>query len=146
MAIVDNLNELTHEVLGDMQFDFDPIEPGEYVCDRCLTARITIDGAWRGLLTLSVPLRFARRFSADWLSVAEADVSQEMARDGLGELINTLGGHFKARFFGKGQLGLPEVMEDNPVPEPVEGVEEALVAHFKCEGFPIRLSVAVRTS
>ncbi len=146
MTIVNNLNELAHDVLRDMDFDLETLEPSEYPVEESLTASISIDGAWRGVLALSVPKRFARTFSARWLGLSEDDVSEDVALDSFGELMNTMGGHFKARFCGKGELGLPIVSRDGDAPEPPEGAEEALVAHFKCEGFPVRFSVSVRAS
>lgn len=146
MAITDKINELAHDVLMDMGFDFDVLEPSGYPLEESVTASIAIDGVWRGILALSIPARFARTFSARWLGIEEDDVSEHVALDSFGELMNTMGGHFKARFCGKGELGLPVVIEDRAECEAPKGAEEALVAHFICEGFPIRFSVSVRAS
>lgn len=84
---------------------------------RAMVGEIYITGAWEGAVVARFPLELSLKVAAVMLDVAEPHLTLDDARDCVGELINMIGGSFKATLAGSCQLSLPRVTtEDAPAP------------------------------
>ncbi|MEZ4221955.1 MAG: chemotaxis protein CheX [Polyangiaceae bacterium] len=63
-----------------------------------LVGCVTVDGAWRGAVTVSCPRRLATRIAAVMFGCDETKVTPECSRDALCEMTNVVGGNIKSLF------------------------------------------------
>lgn len=63
---------------------------------RVWTSRVSIQGNWNGMLVISCTREFALQATSDLMGVSVAEVSEDEAVDGVGELANVIGGNLKA--------------------------------------------------
>lgn len=107
-----------------------------------LTGCISIRGAWSGALTIACSRAFACRAAAAMSGSKEEDVSEDDARDAVGELTNILGGNFKALVAmtvdGSHQLSLP-IVSTGPLSVP--GATATHHAWFALGSDSLRVSV-----
>ncbi|HEY1101413.1 MAG TPA: chemotaxis protein CheX [Myxococcota bacterium] len=78
-----------------------------------LSGCVMIDGDWNGAIILTCPRAFARDAAARMFATAVAEVSDHDTRDALGELVNIVGGNYKAILPASGgthRLSLPVVV------------------------------------
>ena len=95
-----------------------PAEPVG-VAEDWLSAVVTVDGDWRGAVSLSCPIRTALHMSRTMLDVAgdEPDPDLEDVEDAMREVVNVIGGNVKALVPGGRSLGLPVVAVGRPAVE-----------------------------
>ncbi|GAA4362053.1 chemotaxis protein CheX [Angustibacter luteus] len=75
-----------------------------------MTASVTIDGDWTGLVTVTMPPTTAVAVTRAMLQIPETDdVSDADVADAVGEVVNVIGGNVKALLQGSTSLGLPRV-------------------------------------
>ena len=73
-------------------------------------SRVSIHGAWDGLVTLYCNDHLARRFAATMFRIGEQEVSEDDVRDALDEIANIVAGNIKALLPAPSQLSLPEYL------------------------------------
>jgi chemotaxis protein CheX len=85
------------------------------------TSRVSIHGTWNGMLVISCTREFAVQATSDLLGVSAAEVSEEDAADGVGELANVIAGNLKAIISSavgsSCRLSLPRVEREPGQPE-----------------------------
>jgi chemotaxis protein CheX len=81
-----------------------------------LSAVVTVDGDWRGAVSLSCPFRTAQHMSRTMLDVAgdEPDPDLDDIEDAMREVVNVIGGNVKALVPGGRSLGLPVLVVGRP--------------------------------
>lgn len=92
-----------------------PVAPAG-VGEDWLSAVVTVDGDWRGEVSLSCSLRTAQHMSRTMLEVAgdEPDPDVEDVEDAMREVVNVIGGNVKALVPGGRSLGLPVLAVGSP--------------------------------
>lgn len=118
-----------------------PLEPspgGEHSNPAdSLIVRVNVSGAWNG----SVSARFSRslgsKIAATMFQISVEEVSPSDVSDALREVVNMLGGNFKALLPPVCHLSLPDLVSE---PSQILGTLED-TAHFVCEQQPLDISV-----
>ena len=105
----DTLSELTRSV-WEMLLGIDPVAreagPPEHVA---IVTSVDITGAWHGSISLSFPPALGPVLVSAMLACPEADATDSMVRDVVGELANVIGGNVKGLVPGPSVLSLPRV-------------------------------------
>lgn len=112
-----------------------PIEPAPMV-----TGCVQIVGAWRGAVTLQVPLPLARNLAEQMLQPEEPPTIADV-RDAVGELANVIGGNVKALFPGPSQTSLPAVSVGMDYKFGVVETAVATEVSFTCGLMPARVTL-----
>jgi chemotaxis protein CheX len=86
------------------------------VAEDWLCAVVTVDGDWRGAVSLSCSPGTAQHMARTMLDVAgdEPDPGREDVEDALREVVNVIGGNVKALVPGGRALGLPVLVVGRP--------------------------------
>ena len=77
---------------------------------RASTACVLISGDWEGAVMLQSKTDAARLFVARMFESTPEELSEDDFDDGLGELVNLVGGNFKNQVGGVCELSLPAVV------------------------------------
>mgnify|MGYP000455482940 CR=1 FL=1 len=112
---------------------------------RSTAACIQITGAWNGAILLDCPVEFARKaasimFSCDVASVTTADL-----QDAVAELVNMIGGNFKALLPETCFLSLPAAVEGGDYSTRIPGSTMLGRVPLSCEGIAMSISVLEKT-
>lgn len=113
---------------------------------RSTAACIQITGAWNGAILLDCPAEVARlaasiMFSNDTNMVTVADL-----QDAVAELVNMIGGNFKALLPETCYLSLPAVVEGGDYSARVPGSTLLGRVPFTCEGHAMSITVLEKRS
>ena len=116
-----------------------PVEPGsdaELSASDCITAEISISGAWQGLVSVRASEQFLTRAASLMFNFKAADVTEMDRRDTLRELTNMLGGTVKCLLPEPCDLSLPTIANDDSVDRTAfEWV------NFSCEDKPLAIAI-----
>ena len=80
--------------------------------DTLVVGAVSIGGAWRGWVTLEMPVATAVSVTALMLGAGQAALGRAEVEDALGELANMVGGNVKSLVPAPSVLGLPVVVGD----------------------------------
>jgi len=90
----------------------------EFQDNEHITATIGFAGGWNGFVSVACDKKTARYMTSLLLSMDDSNISCEEVRDAVGEIINMIGGRFKALFseFHKSgkevfNMSIPSVVE-----------------------------------
>lgn len=111
-----------------------------------LTGRVRVSGAWTGAVSISCATSFARKAAATMFEADAAAITTDELRDGLGELVNVLGGNLKALLAFPAQLSLPTVLTGGDDELSITGSTLVHAVWFDCEGETIIASVVEHRS
>ena len=104
-----------------------------------LTVQVRVSGAWNGSVAATVSPSLGRKIASAMLQIDAESLSPPDVSDALLEVVNMLGGNFKALLPPVCKLSLPDLVTD---PAQTAGTLEGR-AHFTCEQEP--LDIVVRT-
>lgn len=105
-----------------------------------LVAVVEVGGTWTGSLVVFCPPALARRAGAVLLGKEPAEVSDEEARDAVGELTNVAAGNLVSVLPGRFERARPRVL-DGWQPELFAGPHLVRRFAFDCEGEAIIVEV-----
>lgn len=103
----DALQEVAADVLEKLAFMFaDPADVTETTApaESLVQASIRFGGPMEGTLTLLAPLSLGQEFAGNMLGIDSSQVTDDQARDALGELMNVLCGQLLTRIAGTGPV------------------------------------------
>jgi CheY-specific phosphatase CheX len=109
-ASTEELNQIVHDVFAGM-LDIEIVAaalPSPPANDS-ITASVQLTGHWSGTLSLRAQPAQALRFASRFLSFIPAAEAGPEVRDVLGEIVNIIGGHFKATLTPPIHLSAPSV-------------------------------------
>jgi chemotaxis protein CheX len=122
-----------------------PIEPDQSGAignrPRSMAACIQITGAWNGAILLDCPAETARRAASIMFGADPAAVTLSDLQDAVAELVNMIGGNFKALLPETCYLSLPAVVEGGDYSARVPGSKSIGRVPFTCEGQPVSIVV-----
>lgn len=102
-----------------------------------VTVLVGVSGAWNGSIAATVSTALGRKIASAMLEVEPASLSDEDVGDALLEVVNMLGGNFKALLPPVCRLSLPRVVTPTTV---ASGKTEGVVS-FVCEEQPVEIAV-----
>jgi CheY-specific phosphatase CheX len=108
---------------------------------RSAAACIQITGAWNGAILLDCPDDFARRAASIMFGKALSAVTVADLQDAIAELVNMIGGNFKALLPEVCFLSLPSVVEGGDYSTRVPGSSLLGRVAFLCEGQSLSIVV-----
>jgi chemotaxis protein CheX len=88
-----------------------PLPQGETVPPPVFTSAIYFVGAWKGALLFECTAPDAFALTAHLMSIPEPKSFDDDVRDSLGEIVNMIGGNFKALLPQGTMLSMPSVIE-----------------------------------
>ena len=113
---------------------------------RSTAACIQITGAWNGAILLDCPVEVARQAASSMFSSDAAKVTVTDMQDAVAELVNMVGGNFKALLPEKCFLSLPAVVEGGDYSTRIPGSTLMGRAHFSCLGHPMSITVLEKSA
>lgn len=127
-----------------MPIDAPGASKGERAKDRDVSACVQISGGWEGAVSLRCSGALARDATAAMFGVDAAAATDDEIKDAVGELVNIVGGNFKALLGNDCKLSLPTVAIgfDLSLSHPGSTCEREL--WFESGGQPITLSILRR--
>lgn len=108
---------------------------------RSTAACIQITGAWNGAILLDCPVEVARLAASIMFSAEPAKVTVADLQDAVAELVNMIGGNFKALLPEKCFLSLPAVVEGGDYSTRIPGSKLLGRACLCCQGHPVSITV-----
>ncbi|MCA9596448.1 MAG: chemotaxis protein CheX [Myxococcales bacterium] len=107
-----------------------------------LAGCVTIDGPWRGAVVIACSRILAYRTAAQMFGCSLEQLTDEQARDAMGEIVNVVGGNLKSLFasYEKGpcHLSLP-IVGDQSIS--IAGTKPIHCLHFKLGADVLRVTV-----
>ncbi len=113
---------------------------------RSTAACIQITGAWNGAILLDCPVEVARLAASIMFSTDTAHVSTTDLQDAVAELVNMIGGNFKALLPETCYLSLPSVIEGGDYSTRVPGAKLLGRVPFICEGHAMCIAVLEKSN
>jgi chemotaxis protein CheX len=107
---------------------------------EAITVGVDVTGAWHGTITATVTTALGTRIAAAMLQTAPESLEVADVSDSLLEVVNILGGNFKALLPEGCRLCLPRIVS---VPDAALGTLES-AASFVCEEQPLHIEVHSR--
>ena len=120
-------------------------KPTSVVDPSFTTASVQITGHWQGVVSLTVPNRFASLCSSRMFAIESNEVTIEHIEDAMGELANITAGSFKSMLEGSCQLGLPVVTHGSNYSIRFPGASVDCRVDFTCEEMPFFVTLLVRS-
>ena len=128
------------------------LELSVYPCDEATsvvdssftTSSVQITGHWQGVVSLTVPNRFANLCSSKMFAMGPGEVTLEHIEDAMGELTNITAGSFKSMLEGSCQLGLPVVTHGTNYSVRFPGAAVSCRVDFTCQDMPFFVTLLVR--
>jgi len=115
--------------------EVEPSDPTAHAGEGCpMTGCVQIMGAWEGAVVLTCPAPLVRRAAAGVFGIGPAEVTQELARDLLGELTNMVAGNLKALLPEVSHLSLPAVTDGTDYDVRLLGSRLVCCAGFRLRG------------
>ncbi|HEX2870891.1 MAG TPA: chemotaxis protein CheX [Polyangiaceae bacterium] len=118
-----------------------PLEPSESgqqaAAADLVTVRVNVSGAWNGSVSATFSRNLGSMIASAMLQLDAEQLSSADVSDALLEVVNMLGGNFKALLPPVCHLSLPDLVTD---PSQVPGTLEE-TAHFVCEHQPLDICV-----
>jgi chemotaxis protein CheX len=111
---------------------------------RSTASCIQITGAWNGAILLDCPVDIARQAAAIMFSRDIADVTVSDLQDAVAELVNMIGGNFKALLPETCYLSLPAVVEGGDYSTRIPGSKVLGRLAFNCQGHAMSIAVLER--
>jgi CheY-specific phosphatase CheX len=108
---------------------------------RSTAACIQITGAWNGAILLDCPAEVGRLAASIMFSSDPANVTIADLQDAVAELVNMIGGNFKALLPETCFLSLPAVVEGGDYSARVPGSTLLGRVTFTCEGHAMSITV-----
>jgi len=108
---------------------------------RSTAACIQITGAWNGAILLGCPAELSRLAASIMFSSDAAKVTIADLQDAVAELVNMIGGNFKALLPETCYLSLPSVVEGGDYSARVPGSTLLGRVPFICEGHVVSITV-----
>ena len=108
---------------------------------RSTVACIQITGMWNGAVLLDCPVELARLAASIMFSKEPAKVTTADLQDAVAELVNMVGGNFKALLPEKCYLSLPAVVEGGDYSTRIPGSTLFGRATFSCQGHPMSVTI-----
>ena len=108
---------------------------------RSTAACIHITGAWNGAILLDCPADVARHAASIMFSTDPAKTSVSDMQDAVAELVNMLGGNFKALLPETCFLSLPAVVEGGDYSARVPGSKLLSRIDFSCDGNAVSITI-----
>jgi chemotaxis protein CheX len=121
-------------------------EPTSVVDSSFTTSSVQITGHWQGVVSLTVPNRFASLCSSRMFAIEASEVTLEHIEDAMGELANITAGSFKSMLEGSCQLGLPVVTHGSNYSVRFPGASVDCRVDFTCEEMPFFVTLLVRST
>ncbi|HVT80928.1 MAG TPA: chemotaxis protein CheX [Phycisphaerae bacterium] len=113
-----------------------PLQPATRPADppagRTTAACVQITGAWNGAVLLDCSADVARQAAAIMFGMDPKAVSVPELQDAVAELVNMIGGNFKALLPAKSFLSLPAVIEGGDFSSRIPGSRLAGRLDFSC--------------
>jgi chemotaxis protein CheX len=106
-----------------------------------IVGTVRLRGTWNGVVALACPMELARQAAAIMFAVEPGAITEEQARDALGELTNMVAGNLKSLLPGPTSLELPTVLEEPAGAGSVTGSRPWLQAAFECAHGPFSVNV-----
>ena len=126
--VASSVTELFSTMLG-MNMLPAPLEAGFANGETHIAGAVGFVGRLSGVVYVFTTVSFARRITATFLGMAEAEVNEdEMINDAMGEMANMLVGHIKSRITDR---GMPCVLT---IPSVVRGSNFSVEATTSTEG------------
>ncbi len=113
---------------------------------RSIAACIQITGAWNGAILLDCPAEVARHAASIMFSTAPENATIADLQDAIAELVNMIGGNFKALLPETCYLSLPAVVEGGDYSARVPGSTLLGRVPFICEGQAMSITVMEKTN
>lgn len=98
-----------------------------------ITASIQITGAWRGVVSVHVPMDLGEEIAAIMFEDDAGFVSGEDLEDAMGEITNIISGSFKSMLEGMCHLGLPIVTRGTDYSVRFPGATIKIDVGFECD-------------
>ena len=121
------------------------LEPGEPAAvtnrARSTAACIQITGAWNGAILLDCPAEVARMAGSAMFDTDLTNVTVDEMQDAIAELVNMIGGNFKALLPETCYLSLPSVVEGGDYSARVPGSVLLGKVPFSCDGHAMSITV-----
>lgn len=108
---------------------------------RCIAACIQITGAWNGAILLDCPDEVARLAASIMFNTDSANITVVDLQDAIAELVNMIGGNFKALLPETCYLSLPAVVEGGDYSTRVPGSILLGRVPFTCKGHAMSITV-----
>jgi chemotaxis protein CheX len=108
---------------------------------RSTAACIHITGAWNGALLLDCPVELARRAASIMFDTEPSKATVADLQDAVAELVNMLGGNFKALLPETCYLSLPAVVEGGDYSARVPGSKLLGRVAFICDGNAVSIAI-----
>jgi len=112
---------------------------------RSTAACIQITGAWNGAILLDCPIEVARKAASVMFSTDEPNLTTADLQDAVAELVNMLGGNFKALLTGTCYLSLPAAVEGGDYSTRIPGSMTLGRLALSCEGYAMSIAVLEKT-
>jgi len=108
---------------------------------RSTAACIHITGAWNGAIMLDCPVDVSRRAASIMFSTELQQTTTSDLQDAVAELVNIVGGNFKALLPETCFLSLPAVVEGGDYSARVPGSKLLSRIAFVCEGNAVSIAI-----
>ena len=108
---------------------------------HAMAACIRITGAWNGAIVLDCPVEVARLAASVMFGAAQASVTNSDLRDAVAELVNMIGGNFKALLPGRCYLSLPATVQWDGISCRLPDCTELGRLAVTCEGHVMSIAV-----
>jgi CheY-specific phosphatase CheX len=112
---------------------------------RSTAACIQITGGWNGAILLDCPAEIARLAASVMFSSDPANVTVADQQDAVAEIVNMIGGHFKALMPGTCFRSMPAAVEGGDYSTRIPGSTLLGRVPFSCQGHPMSISVLQKT-
>lgn len=120
------------------QMPLEPCEPAPVAAESdTVTVFVRVSGAWNGSVSATVTTDLGRKIASAMLDVAPSLLSDADIGDALLEVVNMLGGNFKALLPPVCQLSLPCIVT---AATETRGTVEGSVS-FVCQEQPVEIAV-----
>jgi len=113
---------------------------------RSTAALIQITGAWNGAILLDCPVEVAKLAASIMFSTDVADITVADLQDAVAEMVNMVGGNFKALLPERCYLSLPAVVEGGDYSARIPGSSLLGRVHFSCQGHPMSITVLQKSA
>jgi CheY-specific phosphatase CheX len=113
---------------------------------RSTAACIQITGAWNGAILLDCPVEVAQLAACSMFNTVPEKVNVADMQDAVAELVNMIGGNFKALLPETCYLSLPSVVEGGDYSTRVPGSAIAGRLGINCQGHAMAITVLEKVS
>jgi len=120
------------------------VDPAATKTEPMSSSLIGIAGSWDGAVIIECTPALAVSLAAIMFGVTERELAVDQLEDTLGELVNMIGGNFKALLPPPCTLSLPTVVEGKDYRVRVPGATIVRDLHFAIEGGFMRVLIAER--